>query len=68
LADKLTAVDLMPRRASAQLKPFLDSFIVKRTDVKPNTRRNLEAAKARLVEFFGPEKSLRDINPGDADA
>jgi integrase len=50
------------------LKPFLDSFIVKRTDVKPNTRRNLEAAKARLVEFFGPEKSLRDINPGDADA
>jgi len=29
---------------------------------------NLNCAKARLVEFFGPDKPLRDINPGDADA
>jgi integrase len=68
LADKLAAVDLIPRRASAQLKPFLDALIAQRTDVKPNTRRNLEVTKDRLVEFFGPGKNLRDINPGDADA
>jgi integrase len=68
LADKLAAVDLIPKRASAQLKPFLDSLIAERTDIKPNTRRNLQAARDRLVEFFGPEKNLRDINAGDADA
>jgi hypothetical protein len=50
------------------LGAFLDAFIARRTDVKPNTRRNLEAAKARLVEFFGANKLLRDITLDDADA
>lgn len=36
--------------------------------MKPNTKKNLEAAKARLIEFFGAERDLRQITPGDADA
>lgn len=68
LAGKLATVDLIPKREAAQLRPFLDALIARRTDVKPNTRRNLAVAKDRLVEFFGPDKNLRDINAGDADA
>jgi hypothetical protein len=68
LAGKLAAVGLIPRRAAARLGEFLDGYITRRSDVKPNTRRNLEAARSRLVEYFGRDKSLRDITPGDADA
>src|SRR5262249_16618293 len=46
----------------------LDDYIAKRTDVKPLTRRNLEAARDKLVRFFGADKCLRDITAGDADA
>jgi hypothetical protein len=35
---------------------------------RSSTRRNLEVCKARLVEFFGKDKNLRDITAGDADA
>ena len=68
LADKLAAAGLIQPRAAARLGDFLDAYIKRRSDVKPNTVRNLEAAKARLVEFFGQNKNLRDITPGDADA
>src|SRR6266849_4478475 len=74
LHDNLASVGLVTRRqAPAQreqvcLGDFLDAFISERADVKPNTRRNLEAAKARLVEHFGRDKSIRDITPGDADS
>ena len=67
LADKLAAVGLIPKRASAKLAEFLDAYITRRADVKPNTRRNLEAARNRLVEFFGTDRNLRDLSPGDAD-
>jgi site-specific recombinase XerD len=68
LADKLAAVGLIPRRSSSLLGEFLSSYISGRTDVKPRTRINLEACKARLVEFFGADKPLKDISQGDADA
>ncbi|HBI43523.1 MAG TPA: integrase [Planctomycetales bacterium] len=68
LAAKLAAVGLVAERASTLLGDFLDSYIARRTDVKPNTRRNLEACKARLVDFFGAAKPMREISPGDADA
>lgn len=67
LAAKLAAVGLIPERASAKLASYLDAYITKRHDVKPNTRRNLLACRARLVEYFGPDRPLRDISPGDAD-
>jgi integrase len=68
LAAKLAAVGLIPERASARLGDFLDAYINRRSDVKPNTLRNLKAGKTHLVEFFGADKLLRDISPGDADA
>jgi len=68
LAGKLAAVGLIQARESAKLQAFIDAYIGRRQEVKPNTRRNLEACKARLVEHFGPDKLMRDITPGDADA
>jgi integrase len=68
LAAKLAAVGLIGERASTLLGDFLDAYIARRTDVKPNTRRNLDACKARLVDFFGANKPMRDVTPGDADA
>jgi integrase len=54
-------------RQKVRLGEWLDTYIAGRTDVKPNTRRNLEAARARLVEFFGCDKTLEDITAGDVD-
>jgi Phage integrase SAM-like domain len=68
LSDKLAGVGLIPKRASAKLGDFLAGFIAERCDLAPNTRRNLEAAKSRLTEFFGKDKPLRDITAGDADS
>jgi Phage integrase family len=35
--------------------------------VKPRTTTNLELARRYLVEYFGADRSLRDITPADAD-
>src|SRR5947209_7262368 len=40
---------------------FLGSYNAGRSDVKPRTRINLKACKARLVEFFGEDKPLASI-------
>jgi integrase len=71
LHRKLAAVGLVQDRGrgtSLALGEFLQSYIEGRSDVKPNTRRNLLAVKARLVEFFGAGKSIQAITPADADA
>src|SRR5262249_3595366 len=68
LAAKLAAVGLIPERASALLGEFLAAYVERRTDIKPRTRINLEACQTRLVEFFGKDRSLKSITPGDADA
>jgi integrase len=69
LADKLAAVGLIPRRARATLGDFLASYIDKRqgTDVKPATVTVWGHVRRNLVDYFGPDKPLRDITPGDAD-
>ena len=38
-----------------------------RSDVKPLTKRHLNDAKRRLVAFFGADKALEAVAPGDAD-
>jgi integrase len=65
---RLAKVGLAKARESARLGEFLNAYIAKRTDVKPLTRRNLEAARNKLVKFFGENRGLRDITAGDADA
>jgi hypothetical protein len=67
LAGKLAAAGLIPKREAAKLGDFLDGYIARHSEVKPNTRRNLKAASTRLIEYFGSDKDVRDINAGDAD-
>lgn len=67
LADRLAAVGLIAKRESAFLGPFLDAYIEARSDWKPNTRRNHLDVRNALVDFFGSDRRLSDITPGDAD-
>jgi hypothetical protein len=53
--------------ASSALAAFLDRYIEGRTDVKPNTRAHLKRARNNLVDYFGAEKPLSEITPGDTD-
>jgi hypothetical protein len=70
LADRLAAVGLIPKRAAAEiarLKPFLDAYVVGRTDVKVGTATNLRIGASRLVAYFGADRELASITPGDCD-
>jgi integrase len=67
LIEKLAAVGLLARRASAMLKQFLDDYVAMRVDVKSSTATVYGHTRRCLIEFFGADKPLREIRPGDAD-
>ena len=67
LQNKLAAVGLCNARESALLQPFIKSYIDGRTDVKSATKEVWRQGERWLVEFFGADKPMRDITPGDAD-
>jgi len=68
LRDKLAAVGLVEASKRAALGEFLDAFIANRkATAAPNTITNLEQAKRRLVEFFGPDRDMAAITPADAE-
>ena len=51
----------------ATLGDFLDRYIDGRTDVKPTTTTHLIRARRDLERFFGADRPLISITPGDAD-
>ncbi len=70
--DKLAAVGLVPPRAkveaeSTTLVAFIDQYIASRPSMKPNTLKNYKATERSLIDFFGENRLLADITPGDAD-
>ena len=70
LYDKLASVGLVPKRAErekATMRQFIDSYLGKRTDLKPRTRINLKQVQRNLVAYFGADKPMADITEGDAD-
>ena len=54
-------------RAASTLGGFLSDYLRTRTDVQPSTKTNLETAKRWLIEFFGEQRELDSITPGEAD-
>ena len=54
-------------QAVVTLGALLTEYVERRTDVKPSTTRHLNEARRYLVEFFGEDRSLTVITPGDAD-
>ena len=65
--NKLAAVGLVAPRASAELGAFVTGYIQERKDVKAGTATFYGHTKRNLIDFFGADKPLRDITPGDAD-
>src|SRR5262249_19004050 len=68
LADKLAAAGLIASPGTATVGKFLDTSLAGRTDLKASPRTAYGTHRDRIVEFFGPDKRLHDITPGDADA
>jgi len=71
LHSRLAKAGLCEPRAAAEratLGAFTRAYIVGRKDAKPNTVRNMERARTQLVGYFGSDRQLSSITPGDADA
>lgn len=67
---KLVALGVVPERvkvAGPILAPFLDGYIKRRSDLKPGTTETLHIVRVNLIDYFGKDKPLADITPGDAD-
>jgi integrase len=67
LQNKLAAVGLCEARASAVLQSFIKGYVNGRTDVKPATKEVWRQGEMGLVDFFGADKPMREVTPGDAD-
>src|SRR5262245_21082838 len=67
LRDRLAAVGLVEAPKRAVLGEFLRSYILSRPDVKPATLEVWQQPCRNLTEFFGDDKPLRSITPGDCD-
>ncbi len=72
MREKLAAVGLIDGPKRSTLGPFLDDYMAKRKalvdagKLKPRTVRNEQRVCDSLIAFFGPKKSLRALNEGDA--
>lgn len=66
LRNKLAVVGLAEKRESSTLEHFFESYIARRTDISPNTRRIWRQTARKLTAHFGPGKSLAEITRGDS--
>jgi integrase len=56
------------RKQRSTLAGFLADYIATRTDVEASTRDNYRSAARWLEAYFGPDRDLDSIAPGEADA
>lgn len=69
MLDKLARVGLIPKpkaKEAMTLEAFIESYISRRNDVSPHTRRIWRQTKRLLGKHFGEQKALHEITPGDA--
>jgi integrase len=70
LTDRLAKFGVIePRRkaVSVALGPFIDDYTGKRTDVKSGTAVGFKHVRRCLVKYFGTDRAVDEITPGDAD-
>jgi len=67
LKAKLASVGLIDAPKRASLGEFLRSYVMNRPDVKPATLEVWHQPCQNLCAFFGDDKPLRAITPGDCD-
>jgi len=65
--EALGLVEAMERKAEVALAEWVDSYIENRTDVKPNTKRNMLAARNSLFGFCNTSMSIADFSNYDAE-
>ena len=68
LADKFAAVGLIVTKANTTVGGFTKHYIEKRVDLKLLTVSHLNQTRKNLVEFFGTDRPMSAVTPGDADA
>ena len=71
LQGKLAAVGLVPARAKRRvptLGEFLQGFLDRRADAKPNSIKNYKQAVGKLNDFFGESTFIDAITPGKAES
>ena len=66
LRERLANVGLASKRERCELKPWLESYLESRTDLKPGSVAKLRQTVAKLVSFFPGEIPLRDITTNEA--
>ncbi len=67
---KLVKVGLIHPRDDANpitLGRFLDAYIERRSDVKPNTKQFFGHVRTNLIDVFGADRPLDSLTAGDAD-
>jgi integrase len=67
LADAGLIDNATDRAETITLDRFLSDYLSARSDLKPGTLFKLELTKINLTDFFGPDRLLSTITPGDAD-
>ena len=70
MEKKLVAVGLIHPRDNCKaltLGEFLDAYIQRRSDVKPNTKVFFGHVRTNLIDVFGAERPLDSFTGGDAD-
>ena len=55
------------RKAKITLAGWIDGYIQGRTDIKPNTKRNMKAARNDLFSFCNSHKCIADFSAYDAE-
>jgi len=67
LGDKLVKAGLTEKQLSRTLKDFLHQYVEIRKDLKKSSKVSLKMAVDRLIEFFGEDARLDQINAGQAE-
>lgn len=67
LAKKLHAVGLIDSRSSGKLKAFVEEYMNGRTDLKPSSIEVMTRTLNLMVKYFGADRPLKDITPGECD-
>ena len=67
LYGKLARVGLIKHRGVSILGLFTRHYIDNRSDIKQGTRINLDRARTYLIDFYGADRPMREITPGDAE-
>ena len=67
LCDPRQQAEPAPEADIVKLGEFIDSYIRGRATIKATTRINLKRCRKLLIDYFGSERALDSITPGDCD-